>query len=462
MEEKRDYSKECGIRCRQIRMSKGMSQQALAEAMNVTAQAISKWEKEGIGNIDHIMRLSNVLGQDITADQFDQDGSLGEVGKEILRIIIEAGGYAEFENFELDLYGMKSDRISNELFKLERIGTVVREQFKDFSGKERDAIFITAKGVIAYKNTVMFPNADQLSSVVTLDERLEDGCSSFQDLIDTDRVTKFLMELNHIFVSSFRCDYIRYLFKNFYNPIIKELDEATSIYNDSTISHVLCGESCYIDLMRRMAQGIDVKEFGEAIDDYLTDSYAFEDYELYEMECDDLEYQAAGLDQNNMRALRYFCNVIENMPDFDSIYYDEDEWDSNSNDPSVQSAISTMRMAEANADKFDDNGNPYGFKGFVQKMSDNEEAFFGSLGEKTKKNSNLWFTEEEVKKYIKANILSPETEDEKKIDEGLHKLWETNPQTLTYYYSFPKSWEENGLAQLIRDLVGVPAINECV
>ena len=71
MEGNRDYSKECGIRCRQIRMSKGMSQQALAEKINVTPAAISKWEKEGISNIDYIMTISNVLGQDITSDQFD-------------------------------------------------------------------------------------------------------------------------------------------------------------------------------------------------------------------------------------------------------------------------------------------------------------------------------------------------------------------------------------------------------
>ena len=454
MEGNRDYSKECGIRCRQIRMSKGMSQQALAEKINVTPAAISKWEKEGISNIDHIMKISNALGQDITSDQFDQEGALGEVGKEILRILIEKGGYEEFENLELELFGMKADRISNELFKLERIGTAVREQYKDFACKERDGIFITAKGVIAYKNTVMFPNADQLNSVVTMDERLEDGVSSFQDIIDSDRVTKFLMNLSHASVTSFRCDYIKYLYRHFFNPIIDHVDEVNILYNMPKIAAVLGGESCYIDILRRMAQRVGVKELGEAIDDYLTEWYTLEDYEE---SYDDWEYEAAGLDKNNMDALRYFCNVIESMPDFNTIYYDEEDRISDSDDPDINKAISNIEMADEYSDMYDENGT-YGFTAFVQKLSDNEEEFFDKLNAAEKKNSNLWFTEDEIREFVEANILDPTTEGEKKIDEDLKGLWKSDPQILKYYYSFPKTWEDNGLAQLIRDKVGVPAI----
>ena len=456
MEGNRDYSKECGIRCRQIRMSKGMSQQALAEKINVTPAAISKWEKEGISNIDHIMKISNALGQDITSDQFDQEGSLGEVGKEILRILIEKGGYEEFENLELELFGMKADRISNELFKLERIGTAVREQYKDFSGKDRDGIFITAKGVIAYKNTVMFPNAEQLNAVITMDERLEDRFSSFQDVIDDDRVTKFLMETIYINSKSFRFDYLAYLYKHYFDTVVKHVDEINIIFNEANISKILCGESCYVDLLRRMAQGITANELGEAIDEYFADCYTFEDYYFTE---DELEYQAAGLDKRNIDALRYFCKVIDNMPDFNSVYFDEEDWATESDDPAVQKAIRDIKTAEEYSDMFDEEDGPYGFSAFVQKMSDNEENFFGNLDDSKKKNSNLWFTEDEVRKYVEENILLPNTDGEKKLDEKLRQLWKTDPQILNYYYSFPKSWEENGLAQLIRDKVGVPAID---
>ncbi|MBQ8946529.1 MAG: helix-turn-helix transcriptional regulator [Lachnospiraceae bacterium] len=81
MEEK-DYAKEYGLRYKQIRQAKGLSQQALADLMHVTPQAVSKWEKEG---------------------------------------------YADFNYLEGNLYGLSADRISNEVFKLERIGLVVRE-----------------------------------------------------------------------------------------------------------------------------------------------------------------------------------------------------------------------------------------------------------------------------------------------------------------------------------------------
>ena len=453
MEEKRDYAKECGIRCRQIRMSKGMSQQALADLVNVTAQAISKWEKEGISNIDHIMKLSSALGQDITADQFDQDGVLTEVGKEILRIIIEAKGYVDFSDIESNMFGMKSDRIGNELFKLERIGGVVREQFKDFAGEDRDGIFITAKGVIIYKNTVMFPNAEQLAAVITLDERLEDRFSSFQDLIDSDRVTKFMMETNRINSKGFRVDYLAYLYKCHFDTVVKHAYEHSMLFNKASIDKIACGKSCYIDLLRRMAQEISRKEFEDAIEEYFRDLDNFEDYFPI---IDELEYQAAGLDEYNMDALRYFCDNIENMPDYYSIYFDEEDWILNSDKSSMCETLRDLVKAADYSSRIDEEGESVAFGEFVQRIRENEEAFFGNLDDSQKKNSNLWFTEEEVRKYVDENILSPKTEEEKKLDEMLRKLWKTDPQILNYYYSFPKAWEDNGLAQYIRDKVGVP------
>ena len=59
----RDFAKEYGNRCRQIRMVKGISQQALADMMHTTPQNVSKWEKNGISNVNTVMQLSEVLGQ---------------------------------------------------------------------------------------------------------------------------------------------------------------------------------------------------------------------------------------------------------------------------------------------------------------------------------------------------------------------------------------------------------------
>jgi transcriptional regulator with XRE-family HTH domain len=451
MEENRDYSKECGIRCRQIRMSKGMSQQALAEKVNVTPAAISKWEKEGISNIDHIMKLSNALGQDITSDQFDQEGAIGEVGKEILRILIEKGGYADLSTVERGLFGMKVDRISNELFKLERIGAAIREQYKDFSDNERDGVFVTAKGVIAYKNTVMFPNAELLNNVITMDERLADGYSSFQEIIDSDRVTKFLMK-NGMRMTGFRCDYMKYLYRHFFNPIVSHNAEEAIIYNVPEVDAILGGESCYIDILRRMAQQASVEDVSNIMEDVCLDWYGMEDCD----EDDYYGYQAAGMDIENMRAVKFFCDVIESMPDYKSVQYTEEDWLKESDNPDVQAAIRANRAAEHYTQMYEESI-ANGYTPTIQRLSDNEEAFFAGLDEASKKNSNLWFSEDKIRKFVEDNVLAPESDIEKEIDEGLRELWRTDSYVSSYYYSFPKTWEENGIAQMIRDKVGIPA-----
>ena len=84
--EKNSVSKEVGLRLRRIRMAKGLSQQELAEKAFTSPQNISKYEKEGIANIDTIRRLSEVLETDLLMDEVDQEGTVGEIGSEILSI----------------------------------------------------------------------------------------------------------------------------------------------------------------------------------------------------------------------------------------------------------------------------------------------------------------------------------------------------------------------------------------
>ena len=126
-------AKECGARLRRIRMARNMSQNELAEKLFTTPQNISKYEKEGISNIDTIMRLSKILGQDLLRDERDEEGTVGEVGREILSALIENRGYMEVRDLvEEHLYGMNMSRASGEIFKLEKIGMCVREQYRNF------------------------------------------------------------------------------------------------------------------------------------------------------------------------------------------------------------------------------------------------------------------------------------------------------------------------------------------
>lgn len=451
MEEKRDYSKECGIRCRQIRMSKGMSQQVLAEKMNVTPAAISKWEKEGISNIDYIMKLSDALGQDITADQFDQEGVIGEVGREILRILVKNEGFVDFSVLEKNMFGMKADRISNELFKLERIGAVIREQFQDYLKHDRDGVFITAKGVIAYKNMLDEKKNLLVEAVITMDERLADGATSFQDVVDSDPVTGILMRMNS--QSSFRCDYLSYLYKNFYHPIINE-DKSHWLTNPR-IDGIMCGKSAYIDILRRMAQKATKSEIDEYIIEVMSEGPEEASFDNFEDEYG-YNHVAAGLDEKDFEAVKFFCGVIESMPDLPNLSYTEKDWDRNSKNPEVKKAISEMKRW----DKEYENCSLYDYKDVVQSLSDNEEAFFEFMDEDRMKRPNLWFKYDEIKNYIEENILPPASNYEEEIDEIIKEIWNANPETMEYYYSFPKLWEENGLAQLVRTRVGVPKMRE--
>ena len=152
---------EIGQRCRRFRNALGISQHKLADMVGTTPQNISKYEKEGIHDIDIIRYLSSALGHDLMTDEVDEEGSIGEIGKEILTILVESkklfldeGGKVEASKL-LDgslLFGLPQERVIKEIFKLEKIGLCVREQYIDFYNKEHDVIFITAKGVITLKH----------------------------------------------------------------------------------------------------------------------------------------------------------------------------------------------------------------------------------------------------------------------------------------------------------------------
>ena len=93
-----------------------------------------------------IRKISDALGQDLLVDEVDAEGIVGEIGKEILWKLIEAGGYKGVTDLvEHDMYGMSLPRVNQEIFKLERIGMCVREQYVDFDDKTKDTLFITAK-----------------------------------------------------------------------------------------------------------------------------------------------------------------------------------------------------------------------------------------------------------------------------------------------------------------------------
>lgn len=146
MEDKK-VAKECGLRLRRVRMAKNMSQQALADKMYTTPQNVSKWENQGISDVDTIKELSRILGQDILSDERNEEGVVGEIGKHILKQVAQNNGFIPVEELiNSHMYGLNSEIVTDEIFKLERIGMCVREQYRNFYDIEKDMVFITAKG----------------------------------------------------------------------------------------------------------------------------------------------------------------------------------------------------------------------------------------------------------------------------------------------------------------------------
>ncbi len=426
--EERDFAREYGIRCRQIRMAKGISQLKLADLMHVTPQAVSKWEKEGVTNVNTVQQLSNVLGQDITADQIDQEGKIGEVGKEILSILVAKKGFVEYEDIHKGLYGMPDDRIGNEIFKLERIGTVVREQYTDYLDQARDSVAITAKGLIVYKNFKEFPDMAGIMETETLEMRLDGEYHSFQEMIEDDKFGKILWKLPYH--GAYRIDYIYHLKRAFLNDFPITLPDGYTGFVDPAFFK-LKGESCFIDIIDRMIR----KENDDSISELMQ---FYEDLKKEEdIWYDEVVYKSLSLDANTASAQRYLSDIYEELPDFREVlaksydYVDED-------DEEAVEAAKELQQDETVNDK-------------------PEEVFFKGLPKKIINNCAKWFTKEQVEEYISQNYAPASNDDERKIDEMLKALWELDPWALDYFYRFPEEWERNGLATKIRERFGVPA-----
>lgn len=124
--EDKSLAKEIGARCRRVRMEKGLSQKELADMVPTTPQNISKYENNGISDIDMIHLLSEKLGQNLLTDEVDEEGSVGEIGREILWLLLRDGGHSNVDKLiKEEMHGMRKDRFSKEVFKLEKIGLCV-------------------------------------------------------------------------------------------------------------------------------------------------------------------------------------------------------------------------------------------------------------------------------------------------------------------------------------------------
>lgn len=425
----KDYAREYGNRCRQIRQAKGLSQQDLADRMHTTPQNVSKWERDGIRDVNTVMQLSDVLGQDITSDQIDQEGVVGEIGKDILLQLINGRGNIEFENLVENMFGMSAERVSAEIFKLERIGMVVREQYDDFLDRERDGIFITAKGVITYKNiNGLVALSGNLSNVVTYERILRGGERNIQEWIKGNVVARKLWKLP--FAYGYKIDYILWLNKNYRVSFLMDAekdDEWFSTYGNPYTDYLLTGRGCFEDILYRMALGLTT-------DTYFPSEVEADEFDTKWNEADDAEEKLYGMDyrvknaQQNLSALFPWLVDIK-APISDVLSEDEKN--------GYRETISDFQM-------------------YIEEDETLEEMFYRNVNKEVAGNCLRWFSTDEIRKFVFENYRKASDETEKEVDRILEEVNTVFPESKEYFYRFPKEWEKNGLARQVREAYGLP------
>lgn len=437
--ENKSMAIEIGQRCRRFRNVLGISQQKLADMIGTTPQNISKYEKEGIHDIDIIRYLSNALGHDLMTDEVDEEGTVGEIGEEILSILVESKIPFFGESGKVDasdlfvgslLFGLSKDRIIKELLKLEKIGLCVREQYVDFYGGEKDVVFITAKGVITLKHIIGFKNELVDYTDVKTYEMLCKGYESYQAYIDSEPLKKIIGNIS--IKNGFRINYIHYLEKAF------DARESSLIY----LEKYFIGESAYVDIIFSMIMGI-TREKSDCMIRMVDESCSYEEYEDLREEIfkDGQKYKLANI----------LCRCVNK--DLLKKDIDCDEWLNQRN-----SAIEDMSREQK--EKYNRIRELESAGEKVEHMINDAESylaemFTSKLIEHEYTNPLEWYSKEEIESFIRENIREASSEYEENIERQLLKVNEMEPALVAKYFEFPIEWEENGLAELVRELYKV-------
>ena len=455
-------AKECGQRLRRIRMAQNLSQQDLADKLFTTPQNISKYEKEGINSIDTIVKINEILGCNLLKDEMDEEGIIGEIGKEILAVLVEHNGFIDVEQLISQyMHGLDMNRITHEIFKLEKIGMCVREQFEGFIGAKNDGLFITAKGLISLKNNV---NASimsekfqtQINSVETYEELVNrQGCETYQEVLDNEELEKLIWKLP--LHSSYRASYIKYLKLLYISDKWKGKDWDVWAEYSKYLS-CIPSENVYFDILYSMIAKVDHTVVDRIFDETELFDYSIPDNsemadcirEELILKYSEKYKKRRELGKCKVDAVLAFANMSKWYEDYSKesgvtkIDYDslnEEEYERLDKSLFTSEDLDLAESYEALS------------KMASEDLMYTEVSLDWFISEMAKEKESLlvteWFSKEDFEAYINANMPSAQTEEENEIDLMLSEINSKYPETLDYY-NFPEEWEENGLADLIR------------
>lgn len=465
-------AKECGQRLRRIRMAQNLSQQDLADKLFTTPQNISKYEKEGINSVDTIMKINEILGCNLLKDEMDEEGVIGEIGKEILSVLVEHNGYIDVEHLISQyMHGLDMGRITHEIFKLEKIGMCIREQFEGFVGAKNDGLFITAKGLISLKNNVNTSIMSEqfqakISSAETYEELVnQQGCETYQEVLDSEELEKLIWKLP--LHSSYRASYIKYLKSLYTSKDWKGKD--WDVWADySNYLSCIPSENIYFDILYSMIAKVDCTVVDRILREYEPFDYMTPDNS--EM-ADSIRGELILKYGDKFKKRRELGKLkAETVVAFAGLSKWYEEYSKDSGVTKINySALTDEEYQLLDKSKFtsEDLSLADSYETLFDMASEDVLYTEGSLdwflSEMAKEKESLlvteWFSKEEIEAYINANMPSAETEEEKEIDQMLLIINAKYPETLDYYV-FPEEWEENGLADLIRSKYMLIQVNK--
>ncbi len=512
-----------GEQCRKYRKILGITQEELAEKMNTTPQTISNYERMGIKDVDIEKEISSILGVNLREETEDNEGTPGELGKEILFYLIEHKGNCLIVELLKDdvLYGITRERLDHEIEKIAKLDLCCRDTFKadsssgecsfvyyegTFNGNKFDRLFITAKGIVTIKNS-----ATNSYQVERINKCIKD-VKSYEMLLATrthgDILKKVSMakdmegylelrpwyrlinELARKGVCNYKADYIKYLYTNWMNKFEFADPWLCPGFSTEEIDTLIPGKNFYYDLMYRMAFGFTnkyrcennvVRGAGNKCVSYETACHLYEG----EMVEKNIENKRSRLDWFKANELELVIDQEEYVESCEDTLF-EDIMVECDNDEFVLSAnvemgrnpiLKKLSYKKKLTDKYESEVSDE----FVDEVMEKSRSLFYTLPEEPKtgiERKNIvdnilleeelrknvpnieeypdnvlkWFTKEQIESFIRENYKKPEYYNELIIQEELHEIEMLIPEAKEEYYQFPKSWEENGLADLVREV----------
>jgi len=464
-----------GEQCRKYRKIQGLTQEELAVRLNTTAQTVSNYERQGIKDVDTEEAVAKALGVNLREETADKEGTVGEVGKEILFCLLENGGKCPVDTIiEKEMYGMSKERVNHEIEKIAQLDMCSRDNYVDFHGKKKDDLFITAKGIITYKNLVsdsfhekkleeVLPKVVSYEMALSPNRNEISNCrlSSAKDMEEYIEMRPWISKIYSLNINrNFMADFIAYLYR-VWTTEFSSIGHYVLSRNEVNI--LFPGQNIYHDIIYRMAYGFSNEWrckwlLGETADDenIKYGELSEEEEILLQKEApeefikmmDEVEEESRRDDEENEYNEKNGIDpdAIWHRDYLEESFYNEFPWVYDQDDKETMELVKNFWPKELR--------DMCSLNCAARRKTYNANAPKG----KEKCFPAEWFSKEEIEAFIRENYKKPRNYKERKMLSTLVEINKVLPQALWFYFDFPKEWEENGLADLVRELCCVEEI----